>query len=84
MFKSKPNADCLIGSVLRARLLSGFYPHKISTHLNVFPSNSGGFLSRGIQKKLGLFDERYKCSADYDLVYKMIKLKKLNLYVRKT
>ena len=84
MFKSKPNADCLVGSVLRARLLSGFYPQKISTHLNVFPSNSGGFfLNKNIQKKLGLFDERYKCSADYDLVYKMIKSKKVKFVCSK-
>ena len=78
MFKSNPNADCIIGSVMRARLLSGFYPQKISTHLNVIPSNSGGFfLNKNMQKKLGLFDERYKCSADYDLVYKLIKSKKV-------
>ena len=78
LFKLKPNADCVIGSVMRSRLLSGFYPHKISTHLNVIPSNSGGFfLNKNMQKKLGLFDERYKCSADYDLVYKMIKSKKV-------
>ena len=84
LFKLKPNADCVIGSVMRSRLLSGFYPHKISTHLNVIPSNSGGFfLNKNMQKKLGLFDERYKCSADYDLVYKMIKSKKLNLFVLK-
>tara|TARA_B100001741_G_scaffold309856_1_gene308221 strand:+ start:8 stop:943 length:936 start_codon:yes stop_codon:yes gene_type:complete len=84
MFKLKPNADCVIGSVMRSRLLSGFYPHKISTHLNVIPSNSGGFfLNKNMQKKLGLFDERYKCSADYDLVYKMIKSKKVKFICSK-
>ena len=84
MFKSNPNADCIIGSVMRARLLSGFYPQKISTHLNVIPSNSGGFfLNKNMQKKLGLFDERYKCSADYDLVYKLIKSKKVKFICSK-
>ena len=73
-----PKADCIIGSVMRERLLSGFYPEKISTHLNIIPSNSGGFfINRKVQKKIGLFNENYKCSADYDLVYKLIKLKKL-------
>ena len=76
--KINPKADCIIGSVMRERLLSGFYPQNISKHLNIIPSNSGGFfVNRDIQKKIGLFDERYKCSADYDLVYKLTKLKKL-------
>ncbi len=79
MYNLNPSADCLVGSVLRSRLLSGFYPQKISTNLNIIPSNSGGFfLNRNIQKKLGLFDEKYKCSADYDLVYKLVKSKKIN------
>ena len=79
MIKINPKADCIIGSILKDRILSGFYPQKISTHLNIIPSNSGGFfIHRAIQKQLGLFDEKYKCSADYDLVYKLIKLKKLN------
>ncbi len=71
-------ADCIIGSVMRSRLLSGFYPQKINTHLNIIPSNSGGFfINRNMQKKVGLFDEKYKSQADYDMVYKMIKIKKL-------
>ena len=76
--KINPKADCIIGSVMRERLLSGFYPKKISTHLNIIPSNSGGFfVNRNTQKKIGLFDDRYKCSADYDMIYKLIKSKKL-------
>ena len=79
MQNSKKKIDCLVGSVMRERLLSGFYPKKINTHLNVFPSNSGGFfLSNKMQKKIGLFNEKYRCSADYDLVYKMIKSQKVN------
>ncbi len=79
MQNSKKKLDCLVGSVMRERLLSGFYPKKINTHLNVFPSNSGGFfLSNKMQKKVGLFNEKYRCSADYDLVYKMIKSQKVN------
>ncbi len=79
MQNSKAKLDCLVGSVMRERLLSGFYPQKISTHLNIFPSNSGGFfLSSKMQKKIGLFDEKYRCSADYDLVYKMIKSQRFN------
>lgn len=78
LYLSNKNADCIIGSVLRSRLLSGFYPNKIKTHLNIIPSNSGGFyIKRSMQKKLGLFDVSYKCHADYDMVYKMVKLKKL-------
>ena len=76
--KKSPKLDCIIGSVMRDRLLSGFYPKKISTHLNIIPSNSGGFfLNRKLQKKIGLFDEKYKCSADYDLIFKLLKFKKL-------
>ena len=78
LYLSNKNVDCIIGSVLRSRLLSGFYPNKIKTHLNIIPSNSGGFyINRSMQKKVGLFDKAYKCHADYDMVYKMLKLKKL-------
>ncbi len=78
LYLSNKNADCIVGSVLRSRLLSGFYPNKIKTHLNIIPSNSGGFfVKRSMQKRVGLFDESYKCHADYDMVYKMLKLKKL-------
>lgn len=78
MHDSNKNVDCIVGSVLRSRLLSGFYPNKINSHLNIIPSNSGGFfINRNFQKKVGLFDEKYKCHADYDMVFKMLKIKKL-------
>ncbi len=78
LYSKNKKADCIIGSVLRSRLLSGFYPQKINTHLNIIPSNSGGFfINRKLQKKIGLFDERYKSQADYDMIHKMIKIKKL-------
>ncbi len=78
MYETNKDVDCIIGSVFRSRLLSGFYPNKIKSHLNIIPSNSGGFfINRNFQKKVGLFDEKYKCHADYDMVFKMLIIKKL-------
>ena len=79
LYEKKKNADYIIGSVFRARLLSGYYPKNIKKNLYIIPSNSGGFyLRRDLQKKVGLFDLRYKSYADYDMIYKLIKQKKLN------
>ena len=68
-----PNADCILGSCLKKRLMHNYRPEDIKLHFNIFPSNSGSFyLKKEAFKKIGLYNTKYRCSADYDLVYKMI------------
>ncbi len=73
LIQKNPNADCLLGSCLKERLMHGYRPNDIILHFNIFASNSGAFfLKKDAYKKIGLYDTRYISSADYDLVYKMI------------
>jgi len=73
LIKKNPNADCLLGSCLKQRLMHGYRPNQINLRFNIFASNSGAFfLKKDAYKKIGLYDTRYIASADYDLVYKMI------------
>ena len=40
---------------------------------NFYPAHSGGFFVKtNVQKEIGYYDTRYKCSADYDFFYKLI------------
>ena len=73
LIKKNPNAECLLGSCLKQRLMHGFRPQDIMLHFNIFASHSGSFfLKKKAYKKIGFYDTQYVCSADYDLVYKMI------------
>jgi len=73
LIKSNPQADCLLGSCLKQRLMHGYRPEDINLRFNIFASNSGSFfLKKDAYKKIGLYDTKYISSADYDLVYKMI------------
>jgi len=73
LIKKNPDADCLLGSCLKQRLMHGYRPNDIYLHFNIFASNSGSFfLKKSAYKKIGLYETQYISSADYDLVYKMI------------
>jgi len=73
LIHKNPNADCLLGSCLKQRLMHGYRPMDISLHFNIFASSSGAFfLKKSAYKKIGLYDTQYISSADYDLIYKMI------------
>ena len=71
--------DFVFGSVEKERLLSGFNKEKISWKFNVYPAHSSGFFVRKkCHIKAGLYDEKFKLHADYDLIYRMTCNLKLN------
>ena len=75
----KNKIDFLFGTVKKDRVLQGFWPKKIKWKFNIYPSHSGGFfIRRKIHKKIGLYDLKYKYSADRDLIYRLIVTQKLN------
>ena len=62
----------------KKKLLYKYEPKKLWWSFNFYPAHSGGFfLRKDAQDKLGLYNTRYKCSADYDLFWKMIKVFKM-------
>ena len=51
----------------------GFNKNRLKFNFDFATSHSTGFfLKRKIFKKLDYFDTRYKCSADYDIYYKVL------------
>ena len=46
---------------------------KIWWSFNFYPAHSGGFFVKtSNHKEIGLYNTKYKCSADYDFFYKLI------------
>lgn len=73
LIKKNPDAECLLGSCLKQRLMHGYRPEDITLRFNIFASCSGAFfLKKEAYKKIGLYNTKYISSADYDLFYKMI------------
>ena len=71
--------DFLFGSVFKHKLMHGFYPKKIKWTFGFYTTHSVGFfIKRSSQIKIGLYNTKYKWSADYDLFYKMIVKYKMN------
>ena len=78
-FQDNNNLDFLFGTVVKKKILYKFEPKKIWWSFNFYPAHSGGFfITSSAQKKLGFYNTRYPCSADYDLFYKMIVKYKMN------
>ena len=72
-FSNYPDIDFLFGSVEKHKLMHGFNPKKIKWTFGFYTTHSIGFFIRKLsQLKLGLYDTKYKYSADYDLFYRMI------------
>lgn len=75
----KNNIDFLFGTVRKDRVLHGFWPDKIKWKFNIYPSHSGGFfITKKAQKKIGLYNLKFRYSSDRDLIYRMIVKHKLN------
>jgi glycosyltransferase involved in cell wall biosynthesis len=50
-----------------------FQPNRIKYNFDCYTSHSTGFYIRNqAQKKIGKYNPKFKCSADYDLFYRMI------------
>tara|TARA_B100001939_G_C16912685_1_gene605349 strand:- start:401 stop:1150 length:750 start_codon:yes stop_codon:yes gene_type:complete len=72
-FEKNQNLDFLFGTVIKHKLMHGFYPKKIFRTFGFYTSHSVGFFIKTLsQKKLGQYNTKYKYSADYDLFYRMI------------
>jgi len=70
--------DFLFGSVYKYKLLYGYKPHKIKWSFGFYSTHSVGFfIKKKSQNKVGLYNVKYKYSADYDLFYRMIVKKKM-------
>jgi len=77
-FNKISDLDFLFGSVYKYKLRYGFYPKKINWSFGFYTTHSVGFfIKRNSQLKVGLYNLKYKYSADYDLFLRMIK--KFNL-----
>ena len=77
-FSEQENLDFLFGTVEKHKLMHGYYPEKIKWTFGFYTTHSVGFfIKKSSQMKIGLYDIRYKYSADYDLFYKMIVKKKM-------
>lgn len=78
-----PKIDFIFGTVIRhytndTILKYGFNKKKLYFNFDFATAHSTGFyLKRKTFLKVGLFDTRYKCSADYDLYYKILLKEKL-------
>ncbi len=78
-FTKYPQLDFIFGTTIKYnKIKSGFYPWKINWTFGFYTTHSVGFFIRTkSQKKLGLYNTKFKCSSDYDLFYRMIKKKKM-------
>lgn len=81
-FKEK-NVDCVFGTVKRYYTKSvilkyGYNLKKLYYNFDFATSHSTGFyLKKKFYKQIKYFDTRYKCSADYDVYYKLFIKKKI-------
>ena len=67
------NLDFMFGTVLKKKNFVQIWTKKIWWSFNFYPAHSGGFfVKKKMHDELGLYDTRYKCSADYDFFYKLI------------
>jgi len=82
-FKDFSNIEFIFGTVERKYLKdtiikTGFNSGKIKYNFDFATCHSTGFFIKNTsQKILGLYDTTFDCSADYDLFYRMIVLKKM-------
>ncbi len=75
----KNEIDFLFGSVFKHKLMHGFHPQKILWTFGFYTAHSVGFfIKKTSQDKIGLYNTKYKWSADYDIFYKMIVRYKMN------
>lgn len=77
-FSRNKKLDMVFGSVKKDRVMSGFHPNKIKWKFNIYPGHSSGFFTkRKNHIKFGLYNTKFKYSADYDLLYRFIVKHKL-------
>ncbi len=81
---NNPDADFIIGTVKRhytkdTIIKSGFDKKRLIYNFDFATSHSTGFFVRSSKlREIGLFNTNYKCSADYDVYYKLLILNNLD------
>lgn len=77
--KKNPDKDFIFGAVKKHwGVLYGYKPYKIYWSWGFYSSHSTGFfIKTESAKKVGLYNLKYKFSADYDYFFRMIVKKKL-------
>lgn len=66
-------AQFIFGSVFKGQLRSKLQPWKIHWSFDFYTCHSVGFfIRRQAQHEIGLYQTKYRCSADYDLFYRMV------------
>ena len=79
----RPNVDFVFGTVKRhytkdTLIKYGFNKKKLIYNFDFATSHSTGFyLRRSKFEKIGFFNTKFKCSADYDVYYKLIIIENL-------
>ena len=83
VFQKNKNFNFVFGTVKRHYISStilkyGINKNRLKYNFDFATSHSAGFfLKKKIFMKYGLFNTQYKCSADYDLYYRLILTKKI-------
>tara|TARA_B100000767_G_C19744541_1_gene527823 strand:+ start:990 stop:1757 length:768 start_codon:yes stop_codon:yes gene_type:complete len=78
VFQSNKKIDFVFGTINRHYTKSTILKHGINSNRLKYnfdfatAHSTGFFLKRKIFSKYGLFNTKYKCSADYDLYYRLI------------
>ncbi len=84
IFQKNKNFDYVFGTVIRHYTKSTILKHGVNINRLKYnfdfatAHSTGFFLKTKIFKKYGLFNTNYKCSADYDLYYRLILKNKIN------
>jgi len=78
LFKKK-NVDYVFGTVVRNYTKQTIVKYKLNPKKIFFnfdfatAHSTGFFLKRKVYNKIGVYDKKFSCSADYDLYFRMIK-----------
>jgi len=71
--KNNPGIDFIFGPVKKKILKWKYNPIKIYWSFDFYSSHSSGFFIKSTaQKKIGIYDTKYKISSDFDFFYRMI------------
>ena len=81
---SNNKIDFLFGAIKKKRVVTGFHPKSIKWKFNIYPSHSCSFfIKKKVQHKIGFYNQKYKLSADRDLIYRLIKNKYKGMSTKK-
>ena len=89
IFSKNENISFLFGTVLRhyktgSILKYGYNFNRMIYNFDFATSHSTGFfLKKKIYKQIGYYNTKFKCSADYDMYFRLFKMKLKGAYTKK-